>query len=164
MGEANFSELGRLFTALGDKTRLRLLALMSGGEVSVNFLAKSSGESQPKVSRHLAYLRNAGVVNTRRDGKWIYYSISSPSDESIGRILASVIQYMTVMRSEDGDEFAAVFPAPATGNRDNIYAQTDIIVGENESLETDIYEDSIYVIDGAERREPDGNEIDVFLL
>jgi len=66
-------ELEILFQALGDKTRLRLLSLLSGGEMSVGELVERLGESQPKVSRHLAYLRGAGVVSTRRDGKAIYY-------------------------------------------------------------------------------------------
>lgn len=71
-------ELERVFLALSDKTRIRLIALMSDGEVSVNYLCDSLGESQPKVSRHLAYLRTMGMVKTRRDGKWIYYRLSGP--------------------------------------------------------------------------------------
>ena len=74
------TELENLFLALSDKTRLRLLALMADGEVPVGFLADKLGESQPKTSRHLAYLRNAGLVSARRDGKWIYYNIQRPAD------------------------------------------------------------------------------------
>ena len=83
MQESTLSELENLFLALSDKTRLRLLALMADGEVPVGFLAEQLGESQPKTSRHLAYLRNAGMVSARRDGKWIYYNIQQPADAAV---------------------------------------------------------------------------------
>ena len=81
----------RLFLALSDRTRLRLLLLMAEGEVSVGFLADSLGESQPKVSRHLAYLRSFGLVTARRDGKRIYYSVADQSDEHAGRVLSATL-------------------------------------------------------------------------
>ncbi|MGE3467940.1 MAG: ArsR/SmtB family transcription factor [Pyrinomonadaceae bacterium] len=70
-----YVEFEKLFLALADKTRLHLLALLSDGELPVGEMVDQTGESQPKVSRHLAYLRNADVVSARRDGKWIYYGI-----------------------------------------------------------------------------------------
>ena len=79
--------LTQMFLALSDGTRLRLLALMADGEVSVGYLAEHLGESQPKTSRHLAYLRNSGLVSTRRDGKRIYYGIDWPSDASLSNVL-----------------------------------------------------------------------------
>src|SRR5919199_1477675 len=69
-----------LFRALADRTRLRLLNMMSGGEVCVCFFVEILGESQPKISRHLAYLRKAGVVAARREGKWIHYGLARPVD------------------------------------------------------------------------------------
>ena len=84
-------EMEMMFMALADRTRLRLLNLMADEEVCVNFFAEVLGESQPKVSRHLAYLRNAGLVETRRHGKWIYYSIKWPEDESIALVLNSTL-------------------------------------------------------------------------
>ncbi len=81
MSESTLVDLENLFMALSDKTRLRLLALMADGEVSVGYLADTLEESQPKISRHLAYLRGAGVVSTRREGKWIYYGIETSSAE-----------------------------------------------------------------------------------
>jgi ArsR family transcriptional regulator, arsenate/arsenite/antimonite-responsive transcriptional repressor len=77
MTDSILAEFEKLFLALSDKTRLRLLSLMADGEVPVGYLADKLGESQPKISRHLAYLRNSGLVNTRREGKWIYYGIAS---------------------------------------------------------------------------------------
>jgi ArsR family transcriptional regulator len=63
------------YSALADGTRLRILGLMADGEVCVARLSELTGESQPKVSRHLAYLRRAGLVKVRRDGKWIFYRL-----------------------------------------------------------------------------------------
>lgn len=87
MHESTIKSLEHLFLALSDNTRLRLLALMADGEVPVGSLAGSLGESQPKISRHLAYLRSAGLVSTRRDGKSIYYSIEDGMDAAITQIL-----------------------------------------------------------------------------
>src|ERR1041385_8879989 len=70
--------LEALFLALGDRTRLRLLNLMADGEVCVCFFVEVLGEPQPKVSRHLAYLRSAGLVSARRDAKWAHYAIAPP--------------------------------------------------------------------------------------
>lgn len=71
--------LEQLFDALGDRTRIRLLNLMSGGEICVCFLVEVLGMPQPKISRHLAYLRNAGLVAARRDAKWMHYRLTPPS-------------------------------------------------------------------------------------
>src|SRR3982751_1689574 len=91
MDDNTVNDLSELFLALSDKTRLRLLGLMADGEVSVGFLADSLGESQPKISRHLAYLRTAGLASTRRDGKWIYYGIQMPLDPVVkGALLAGL--------------------------------------------------------------------------
>lgn len=95
MGESAFAvELETLFMALADKTRLRLLNLMSDGEVSVGDFTEALGDSQPKISRHLAYLRSSGLVNTRRDGKWIHYSIRWPQDDGLFRIVKRTIEAM----------------------------------------------------------------------
>ncbi|MFN2502160.1 MAG: ArsR/SmtB family transcription factor [Pyrinomonadaceae bacterium] len=91
MDEAMLRDLERLLLALSDKTRLKLLALMADGEVSVGYLADNLGESQPKISRHLAYLRSAGLVSTRRDGKWIYYAIERGDSEAVMTVLDSAL-------------------------------------------------------------------------
>ena len=92
MHESTLIELEKLFLALSDKTRMRLLTLMADGEVSVGYLADSLDQSQPKISRHLAYLRNMGLVSTRRDGKWIYYQIDPETPAYITRVLAETLQ------------------------------------------------------------------------
>lgn len=84
-------DLAGLFAALADTTRLRLLNLMAGHEVCVCYLVEILGQSQPKISRHLAYLRKAGVVAARREGKWMHYSICTPDDAASASILAAAL-------------------------------------------------------------------------
>ena len=79
-----------LFKALADRTRLRLLNLMGDGEICVCFLVEALKTSQPKISRHLAYLRRAGVVAARREGKWMHYRVVEPQDSQAGRIFREV--------------------------------------------------------------------------
>lgn len=66
----------RLFKALSDETRLRLLALLGQGELCVCDLMAILDLPQSTVSRHLAYLRNAGLVEDRRQGIWMFYSLT----------------------------------------------------------------------------------------
>jgi len=74
-------ELERTFKALGDETRLRLVNLLSRGELCVCELVEVVGELQTKVSRHLAYLKSAGWVEDRRDGQWVFYRLAEPAGE-----------------------------------------------------------------------------------
>ena len=77
-----------LFQALADKTRLRLLNLIGEDEICVCFLVEALKTNQPKISRHLSYLRKAGIVAARRDGKWMHYRVIEPADPSAAKILA----------------------------------------------------------------------------
>jgi ArsR family transcriptional regulator len=79
------------FSALADRTRLRLLNLMRDGEVCVCFLADTLQTNDPKISRHLAYLKRADLVTARRDGKWMHYAIKQPADTSARDILGSTL-------------------------------------------------------------------------
>lgn len=72
--------LERVFRALADRTRLRILARISGGEVCVCEIHGSLGLPQPTVSRHLAYLRNTGLVVGRKEGLWVHYRLAQPDD------------------------------------------------------------------------------------
>lgn len=92
MNDEHLKDLEAIFLAFSDPTRLSLVGLMAGGEVSVSLLAEQTGESQPKISRHLAYLRDCGVVTTRRDGKWIFYSLQQFEDPRIVGVVDAVIQ------------------------------------------------------------------------
>ena len=80
----------QFFVALSDRTRLRLLNLMGDDEVCVCFFVEVLETSQPKISRHLSYLRRAGVVAARREGKWMHYRIVSPPDAHAARVLREV--------------------------------------------------------------------------
>jgi ArsR family transcriptional regulator len=94
MNKETLLEMENLFLALSDRTRLQLLSLIGSNEVSVGYLCDSLGQSQPKISRHLAYLRSAGLVSTRRDGKWIYYKITPPDDISGQTLLSIALDWM----------------------------------------------------------------------
>ena len=84
-------DLVPLFAALADPTRLRLLNLMDGREVCVCYFVEILKQGQPKISRHLAYLRNAGIVTARRDGKWMHYRIERPEDARATAILDATL-------------------------------------------------------------------------
>jgi ArsR family transcriptional regulator len=82
----------RAFRALSDRTRLRILHLLRGGELCVCDLVEVLGAPQPLVSRHLGYLRRAGLVQARKEGLWMYYRLSaarSAFHESLLKCLAS---------------------------------------------------------------------------
>jgi len=84
-------DLALLFAALSDRTRLRLLNLMDGREVCVCYFVEILGQSQPKISRHLAYLRRAGIVAARREGKWAHYRIVVPDNAGAVKILCETL-------------------------------------------------------------------------
>ena len=84
-GESHLIEMEALFKALGDATRLRILGLLLTGEVCVCDIHESLRIPQPKASRHLAYLRRAGLVETRRDGLWIHYRLGKLAGSGAGR-------------------------------------------------------------------------------
>ena len=94
-----FDEIERVFLAFGDKTRLRLLDLLRGQEVSVNYLCETLSIDQPKVSRHLAYLRSAGMVETRREGKWIYYRLTQHQNEQCNEIIRDILSILFAPKS-----------------------------------------------------------------
>jgi ArsR family transcriptional regulator, arsenate/arsenite/antimonite-responsive transcriptional repressor len=96
-------DLEKFFVALSDRNRLRLINLMRDDEVCVCFFVEILKMPQPKVSRHLAYLRRAGIVEARREGKWMHYRIVPPSDEYAARILRDVREYLATDREMQQD-------------------------------------------------------------
>ena len=97
------SEVETLFKALADATRLRILGLLLTGEVCVCQIHESLKISQPKASRHLAYLRRSGLVTSRRDGLWIHYRLATPSDPVVAAISEAVrhgLTHMDVVRRD----------------------------------------------------------------
>jgi ArsR family transcriptional regulator len=96
-------DLTPLFAALADRTRLRLLNLMSGREVCVCYFVEILKQGQPKISRHLAYLRRAGIVSARREGKWMHYSIERPTDAGAAAILDATLASFSGDREMQSD-------------------------------------------------------------
>jgi ArsR family transcriptional regulator len=82
------------FRALADSTRLRIINLIGDQEVCVCYFVEILKTNQPKISRHLAYLRRAGIVTTRREGIWMHYRIATPQDENAARVLTDVREWL----------------------------------------------------------------------
>src|SRR5262245_9225131 len=109
------------FKALADATRLRILGLLLTGEVCVCHIHESLKIPQSKASRHLAYLRRAGLVETRREGLWIYYRMAHLSDpilQTISQAVAHGLAHLDVVR-RDADRLAkkngCCLPVPGEG-------------------------------------------------
>lgn len=87
-------DLELFFSALADKTRLRLLNLLRDGEVCVCFFAGTLETNNPKISRHLSYLKRASLVSGRRDGKWMHYSIQRPADKTAADVFDATMKML----------------------------------------------------------------------
>jgi ArsR family transcriptional regulator len=85
-------DLVRFFQALGDATRLRLLNLMGDREICVCYFVEILNSPQPKISRHLAYLRSAGIVAARREGKWMHYRVVMPQHTGAAYVLKQTLE------------------------------------------------------------------------
>lgn len=88
------TSIALLFKALADETRLRLINLIGDDEICVCFFVEVLKTNQPKISRHLAYLKRAGVAAARREGKWIHYRLVEPSDPHAARIFREVRSWL----------------------------------------------------------------------
>jgi ArsR family transcriptional regulator len=95
MTKSRIEDVESLFKALADATRLRILALLLGREVCVCHIHETLRIPQPNASRHLAYLRRAGLVETRREGLWVYYRMAELSDPILEAIAANVSYALT---------------------------------------------------------------------
>ena len=97
------SGLETMFRALADQTRLRILALLASGEVCVCNIHGSLGIPQPTASRHLAYLRKAGLVATRRSGLWVHYRLAEPDDPAATAVLKAAVDALGQTRHVPAD-------------------------------------------------------------
>ena len=95
--------LSRLFRALGDETRLRIVGLLAHGELCVCHVEQALDLSQPNASRQLGILRAAGVVDSRRDGTWVYYRIAAQEHEAVQRVLAILTESLAARRTLRSD-------------------------------------------------------------
>ena len=101
------------FQALGDTTRLRLLNLVGEQELCVCHFVEILDQPQPKISRHLAYLRRAGIVEARREGKWMHYRITPPFDNGAAKLLRKTLKWLAddrLMQSDRARLSKAVCP------------------------------------------------------
>ena len=92
-----------LFRALADRTRLRLLNLIADKEICVCYFVEILGMSQPKISRHLAYLRRAGVVAARRQGRWMHYRLLAPQDTVASTVLTETLAHLRQLPDMQAD-------------------------------------------------------------
>lgn len=116
MEDRRLASLETLFKALADRTRLRILGLLVNGEVCVCDIHDSLGIPQPMASRHLAYLRRAGLVSTRKDGLWVHYRLADVPDPVLATALSAAAH--------------AVGHAPATArDRRRLGRKVDLIAG-----------------------------------
>lgn len=142
------------YMALADKTRLRLLNLMKDDEICVCFFTEVLGESQPKISRHLAYLRNAGIVTARRDGKWMHYSINDQLDVATKGVLNAALTWLETKHEmlADREKYNAVCCSP------------DALVQIARTPMPFIYRSPYVSENKSETSRPHHNELEEFLL
>ena len=104
-------QLEGVFKALADKTRLRILALLGNNEVCVCHIHDSLGVPQPTISRHLAYLRRAGLVDARRDGVWMHYRVARSLPSGVQAVLNAAVDAATKVPTtvQDRKQFHRAF-------------------------------------------------------
>lgn len=144
--KSDLIKMEKLFLALSDKTRLRILNLLSEKEISVHYFTEVLAESQPKISRHLAYLRSSGVVSARREGKWIYYTITMPENEFVSALLQNTLRWLGSRKDMQRDRERFY----------EIYRSSDPKTKKAEPFINDIYGET-----NAKKR---NEELEVFLL
>jgi ArsR family transcriptional regulator len=96
--------LTTVFAALADPTRLRILSLLRDGEVCVCHLHASLDVPQPTASRHLAYLRRAGLVTARREGVWMHYRLATLANPIVRSVVDAALHALTHAAISDRDE------------------------------------------------------------
>jgi len=95
MAKTKEFDIELFFSALADRTRLRLLNLIGDDEVCVCFFVEVIGTNQPKISRHLAYLKRAGLVEMRKDWKWSHYRIKLPENKYAAEVFEKVREWIS---------------------------------------------------------------------
>lgn len=87
--------LTRVYAALADPTRLRILSLLGDGEICVCHLHASLDVPQPTASRHLAYLKKSGLVEARRDGVWMHYKMAEIDNPVVAAVVKAALHALT---------------------------------------------------------------------
>ena len=120
--DKKLDDLETMFKALADRTRLRILGLLSAGEICVCDIHGSLDLPQPTVSRHLAYLRKSGLVAWRKDGLWVHYKLATLPDPIMQAVLEAVDHALGHLDAQQRDrrrlarriELTPVGPRPLT--------------------------------------------------
>lgn len=89
--EQTNQKMARVFKAMGDENRLTILALLHTGERCACRLQEALNISQPTLSHHMRILLDAGLVEARKDGKWIYYSLSKSGALEAADMLCGIL-------------------------------------------------------------------------
>jgi ArsR family transcriptional regulator len=110
------AELDQVFSALADDTRRRILGLLASGEVCVCHIHEALDIPQPTASRHLAHLRKAGLVATRKDGLWVHYRLAEIEDPAISGVLRSALAALSSngAATTDRKKLSRVIDVPVT--------------------------------------------------
>ena len=103
VGKSSTFNVELFFQALGDTTRLRLLNLMGDREICVCYFVEILDQGQPKISRHLAYLRRTGIVEARREGKWMHYRIVMPPNIGASQVLRQTLSWLREEKTMQAD-------------------------------------------------------------
>jgi ArsR family transcriptional regulator len=115
----DLEKLTGVYAALADPTRLRILSLLGDGEICVCHIHASLDVPQPTASRHLAYLRKAGLVETRRDGVWMHYRLAEIADPAVASVVRTAVQALThtSIKAKDDKRLRLALRAPAAALR-----------------------------------------------
>jgi ArsR family transcriptional regulator len=96
--------LTEIYSALADPTRLRILSLLGDEEICVCHIHASLDVPQPTASRHLAYLRKSGLVETRRDGNWMHYRLAKIENPVVAAVVNAALHALTHTAIRERDE------------------------------------------------------------
>jgi len=96
--------LTSVYAALADPTRLRILSLLGDEEICVCHIHASLDVPQPTASRHLAYLRNAGLVEARREGVWMHYRLAGIDNPVVAAVVKAALHALTHTTIAQKDE------------------------------------------------------------
>lgn len=108
IGDGHLDQLDSLFKGFADPTRLRILNALAAGELCVCDLVRLLALPQPAVSRHLAYLRRAGLVVATREWKFAHYRLAEPANVVHGNLIACVRSCFAGIPALDTERAAAV--------------------------------------------------------
>ncbi len=119
----NVSETNQIFKAFADETRMRILHILTAGELCVCDIMSILNLPQSKVSRHLAYLRKCGLVKARKNGLWVYYLLKKPRNkiqESIWSCVKTCLNAVPILKRDLNKAKEAVKRQACSGLSENI--------------------------------------------